>query len=293
VIWKGHSEAIMPPKRTPGPDRPDENDSGAGLMEGAALWRPMSPTKVLVPVQKSPAIGGHYILILSNAQPMQQAIAAVLTDTFGGADIKAMTSLADVQARLTHALRDVAIDPTLAHDPAHGQAHGQAAATLLKQTDLGLQVIALGPDDAADAVTAWSEIWVGARPGDPLSLGDTAVNETAGPRPRIVSSSANSVGAILTAREEEVARLIMSGESNKEIARSLDISVATVKSHVHNLLAKLGLQRRGKLRQWYEQQLSLQPIRLPSPPDVAGEPPDGHDDTQPAALAPGLPTMRP
>ena len=42
-------------------------------------------------------------------------------------------------------------------------------------------------------------------------------------------------------------RLIVAGESNKDIARLLSISVPTVKSHVHNLLEKLGLQRRGKL----------------------------------------------
>jgi len=47
---------------------------------------------------------------------------------------------------------------------------------------------------------------------------------------------------ILTAREEEVvARLIVAGESNKDIAHVLSISVPTVKSHVHSLLVKLGL----------------------------------------------------
>jgi len=48
----------------------------------------------------------------------------------------------------------------------------------------------------------------------------------------------------LTAREQEVARLIGGGLSNKEIARCLRISVATTKSHVHSILAKLGVARR-------------------------------------------------
>jgi DNA-binding NarL/FixJ family response regulator len=61
------------------------------------------------------------------------------------------------------------------------------------------------------------------------------------------SGATNSQAAILTAREDEVARLIIAGESNKDIARLLNISVPTVKSHVHNLLIKLGLQRRGRL----------------------------------------------
>jgi two-component system nitrate/nitrite response regulator NarL len=40
--------------------------------------------------------------------------------------------------------------------------------------------------------------------------------------------------------------LIEEGLSNKEIARRLCIEVATVKHHVHNLLEKLGVSRRGE-----------------------------------------------
>lgn len=40
----------------------------------------------------------------------------------------------------------------------------------------------------------------------------------------------------LTRRESEVARLVAAGLSNKEIARRLHISVATVKNHVHAIL---------------------------------------------------------
>lgn len=43
----------------------------------------------------------------------------------------------------------------------------------------------------------------------------------------------------LTAREQEVAALMGQGLSNKEIARSLDIAVATTKNHVHCILEKL------------------------------------------------------
>jgi DNA-binding NarL/FixJ family response regulator len=50
----------------------------------------------------------------------------------------------------------------------------------------------------------------------------------------------------LTRREEEIARLIEQGLSNKEIARSLRIGGATVKNHVHNLLNKLSVRRRGE-----------------------------------------------
>lgn len=48
----------------------------------------------------------------------------------------------------------------------------------------------------------------------------------------------------LTERELEVLKLIAAGASNKAIAQQLGISEATVKSHVSNLLSKLGLKSR-------------------------------------------------
>jgi DNA-binding NarL/FixJ family response regulator len=48
----------------------------------------------------------------------------------------------------------------------------------------------------------------------------------------------------LSERELEVLRLVGSGRSNAEIAAELVISVATVKTHVRHVLAKLGLRDR-------------------------------------------------
>lgn len=48
----------------------------------------------------------------------------------------------------------------------------------------------------------------------------------------------------LTSREMEVLELIVRGQSNKEIAASLSISEATVKSHINNILSKLGVTDR-------------------------------------------------
>jgi two-component system, NarL family, nitrate/nitrite response regulator NarL len=50
----------------------------------------------------------------------------------------------------------------------------------------------------------------------------------------------------LTAREREIVELLDQGLSNKEIARCLSIEVRTVKNHVHNILEKLQVNRRGE-----------------------------------------------
>jgi DNA-binding NarL/FixJ family response regulator len=49
----------------------------------------------------------------------------------------------------------------------------------------------------------------------------------------------------LTARESEVLRLIAAGKSNREIARALFVSEATVKTHVNRIFAKTGSRDRA------------------------------------------------
>lgn len=51
-------------------------------------------------------------------------------------------------------------------------------------------------------------------------------------------------GSDLTARELEVLEEIVRGRSNKEIGSLLNISEATVKSHINNILSKLGVSDR-------------------------------------------------
>jgi DNA-binding NarL/FixJ family response regulator len=48
----------------------------------------------------------------------------------------------------------------------------------------------------------------------------------------------------LTERETEVLRLLAQGHSNKQIAHKLQIAEKTVKTHVSNILSKLGVQSR-------------------------------------------------
>ncbi len=54
----------------------------------------------------------------------------------------------------------------------------------------------------------------------------------------------------LTSRELEVLRLVGAGRANKEIAAELGISERTARTHVSNILAKLGLSSRTQAALW-------------------------------------------
>jgi NarL family two-component system response regulator LiaR len=51
----------------------------------------------------------------------------------------------------------------------------------------------------------------------------------------------------LTTRQEEILALIGEGHSDDEIGKTLSLSDATVRSHVHNIMVRLGLESRGQL----------------------------------------------
>lgn len=58
----------------------------------------------------------------------------------------------------------------------------------------------------------------------------------------------DTAAAQLTPREREVCRLLRSGMTNRQIARTLDLQLSTVKNHVHNVLAKSGVTRRAQIQ---------------------------------------------
>lgn len=67
-------------------------------------------------------------------------------------------------------------------------------------------------------------------------------------RVRAVASAAEGQEATggLTPRETEVLALVEAGATNKQIATALTIELPTVKHHVHNILEKLSVSRRGE-----------------------------------------------
>jgi two-component system nitrate/nitrite response regulator NarL len=124
------------------------------------------------------------------------------------------------------------------------------------------RVVALGlPTDDA---LAWIEAGAsGVVPPDAslvdliAALHKVAADELAAP-PQVTAHLAKRVrtlsaaydeprtGERLTTRESEVLDLLSEGLSNKEIAQRLSIQLQTVKNHVHNVLAKLGVTRRSE-----------------------------------------------
>ncbi|CAH1189966.1 Transcriptional regulatory protein LiaR [Paenibacillus plantiphilus] len=83
----------------------------------------------------------------------------------------------------------------------------------------------------------------GAVKGMPVMTADVSQALTRGLRQRTTQGADEG----LTEREREVLLLIAEGQSNKEIAEELHISIKTVKTHVSNLLMKCELEDRTQL----------------------------------------------
>ncbi|HEX4833647.1 MAG TPA: LuxR C-terminal-related transcriptional regulator [Trebonia sp.] len=68
-----------------------------------------------------------------------------------------------------------------------------------------------------------------------------------------------AVGGTLTAREQEIAVLVASGLSNREIAGRLFISKRTVDAHVEHIFSKLDISSRVQLTVWLRDKLAAVP----------------------------------
>jgi two-component system nitrate/nitrite response regulator NarL len=126
------------------------------------------------------------------------------------------------------------------------------------------RVIAFGVADEEETVIACAEAGVAgyvpceAGVEELVSVVTGAIRDEVVCGPRVAATLLRRVGAMarerrgdapevrLTARETQIVALIDEGLSNKEIAARLHISLATVKNHIHNLLEKLDVSRRGE-----------------------------------------------
>ncbi|MDQ1490793.1 MAG: hypothetical protein QOD57_2924 [Actinomycetota bacterium] len=98
-----------------------------------------------------------------------------------------------------------------------------------------------GPDELLGAIRAAA---VGDAPLDPKAA-----------RVLLESRKAGRPGRQLSAREEEVLRLVAGGLANKQIARKLEITERTVKAHLTNIFGRLGVTDRTQAALWAQEHL--------------------------------------
>jgi len=204
------------------------------------------------------------LLIVSDIRFLREGLAEVLARDGAFAVVGTAADLDDaIEIARVHRPQVMLLDAAFPN--------GLAAARTLGDMNPQLPIVALALAETEDDVIAWAEAGISGYVPRTAALADlvgllrevvrgeqTCSTRVAAGLLRWVSTASRAgsdarAGAkepALTAREAQVVRLLCAGLSNKEIARRLNISLATTKSHVHNLLAKLELQRRGQVVRW-------------------------------------------
>ena len=212
----------------------------------------------------SPAAGPAGVLVISPIRLLRDGIAELLARR----DAAPMLHVAATGDQALGALDDgaarvVLLDAGMPDAPALARRLERHAAVR------AVIAIAVSPDDVASQVTL-AECGVRGYVShdgsmeELLAATDAALRGELHCPPRLAAAlarrlatvragQAEGVGA-LSHREHEIVQLVDSGMSNKEIASRLHIEMATVKNHMHHILHKLGVQRRGEaaaaLRRW-------------------------------------------
>ncbi|MGY1696076.1 MULTISPECIES: response regulator [unclassified Geodermatophilus] len=150
--------------------------------------------------------GAPHVVLMDLLMPGTDGVTAtrLLTQRYDGVAVVAMTSYSEVD-RIRSALE------------------AGASGYLLKDAEA---------DQVVDAIRQ-------AHRGE-MPLGPAVARQLA----RAVSAPGRTALDTLTAREHEVLVLLATGLSNREIARRLSISERTARTHVSNILDKLGLRSR-------------------------------------------------
>jgi DNA-binding NarL/FixJ family response regulator len=115
-------------------------------------------------------------------------------------------------------------------------------ADALRAGAIGYVLKHAGPDDLLDAIRAAAR---GEAPLDPKAA-------------RVLLNSRMAPargGQTLSAREEEVLRLVADGLANKQIARRLSIKERTVKAHLTNIFSRIGVSDRTQAALWAREHL--------------------------------------
>ncbi len=202
-------------------------------------------------------MSGIRLVVVSGVRLYREGLEQVLG---GGSDIRVVGTGSTPEEVLPE-LAALHPDVLLLDAPAGAAA---AAVRLLLHACPGLRVVALAIHEVEHDVLAWAEAGAAGYVSRDSSLDQlvaTVQSVARGEQPcpaaiagallrrvgRLAAAAAETVprGAALTRRETEVVALVQRGLSNKEIARALDISLPTVKHHLHNIFEKLEVHRRA------------------------------------------------
>ena len=232
--------------------------------------RAVGTSNAISPVRSAPAAsagtqtgsGGsaYRLMILSDIRFLREGLAEILARDGAFAVVGIAGDVDQALALSGSAPQVIAIDAALPD--------GLAAARSLGHAIPGVPLVAIALAETETDVIAWAEAGISGYVPRTAGLSDLAQclsaivrgeqlcsTRVAAGLLRWISTVARDGGSrarlpVLTAREEQVVPLICAGLSNKEISRRLNIGLATTKSHVHNLLAKLELERRGQVVHW-------------------------------------------
>lgn len=205
-------------------------------------------------------------LIVIDDHPMVRAgVRAELENS--GADLEILGEAADVEGAIA-ACRELAPDVALldVHLPG-GRGGGGAEVAAACQDIEGLRFLALSvsdaPEDVVQVIRAGARGYVTKSISTPdlvEAIGRVAAGDAAF-SPRLAGFVLDAFGTgqvaigddelnLLSAREQEVMRLIARGYTYKEVGNELFISVKTVETHVSAVLRKLQLSNRNELTRW-------------------------------------------
>ena len=201
------------------------------------------------------------IVIVSEVRFLREILAEFLERDASVSVVRLCADLAEVVALSPPLQVDVVLVDAALRD-------GIAAVRRTRQVKPDVRIIAYAVRETKEDVIAWAEagvigyvpntaaladlirLIVDIHGGEQLCSGRVAaelLHRIAVTESLDIGRIAPSPALALTRREREAAELIATGLSDKEIARRLNISLATAKLHVHNLLGKLNVQRRGQV----------------------------------------------
>ncbi len=205
------------------------------------------------------------LIVIDDHAMVRAGVRAELENS--GADLEIVGEAADVDGAIAacHELRpDVALLDV--HLPG-GRGGGGAEVSARCQDIEGLRFLALSvsdaPEDVVQVIRSGARGYVTKSISTPelleaigrIAAGDAAFS------PRLAGFVLDAFGTgqvaigddeldLLSAREQEVMRLIARGYTYKEVASELFISVKTVETHVSAVLRKLQLSNRHELTRW-------------------------------------------